>query len=48
MSPKDREEFQRLAPSARVVSVAGAGHAIQSDQPRALARLLDEFLSADN
>jgi esterase len=31
-------------PRARIVSLAGAGHWVQADQPAALARLLSDFL----
>jgi pimeloyl-ACP methyl ester carboxylesterase len=34
----------RRQPSARVETVEGAGHAVQSDQTAALARLVDDFL----
>jgi pimeloyl-ACP methyl ester carboxylesterase len=40
----DIEEFVRRQPSARVETVEGAGHAVQSDQTAALARLVDDFL----
>jgi pimeloyl-ACP methyl ester carboxylesterase len=43
---EDVEELQRRQPSARIVTVEGAGHSIQGDQPVELARLLEEFLSA--
>jgi pimeloyl-ACP methyl ester carboxylesterase len=42
--PEDVEEFRRRLPSVRVETVAGAGHAIQSDQPAAMVALLDDFL----
>ena len=42
--PEDVEEFRRRLPSVRVETVAGAGHAIQSDQPAAMVALVDEFL----
>ncbi|HEX3955033.1 MAG TPA: alpha/beta hydrolase [Trebonia sp.] len=42
----DVEEFRRQLPGTRVEAVPRAGHAIQSDQPLALARLIDEFLPA--
>jgi pimeloyl-ACP methyl ester carboxylesterase len=41
--PADVAEFQRRLPAARVEMVPGAGHAIQSDQPLALARLIEDF-----
>lgn len=40
----DVDEMRRRIPSLRVQEVAGAGHAVQSDQPRALARLLEDFV----
>lgn len=42
--PEDVDEFRRRLPSVRVESVPGAGHAIQSDQPAAMVRLLDDFI----
>jgi pimeloyl-ACP methyl ester carboxylesterase len=41
---EDVEEFVRRQPGARVETVDGAGHAVQSDQTVALARLVDDFL----
>jgi pimeloyl-ACP methyl ester carboxylesterase len=43
---EDVEELRRRVPSARVEVVDGAGHAVQSDQPLELVRLLREFLPA--
>ena len=40
---EDVAEFRRRLPAARVEVVPGAGHAIQSDQPLALARLIEDF-----
>ena len=40
---EDVAEFQRRLPAAQVEVVPGAGHAVQSDQPLALARLIEEF-----
>jgi pimeloyl-ACP methyl ester carboxylesterase len=37
-------EFRRRLPAARVEVVPGAGHAVQSDQPLALARLIEDFI----
>jgi pimeloyl-ACP methyl ester carboxylesterase len=37
------EELQRRLPGAEVVTVAGAGHSIQGDQPLELARLIEAF-----
>jgi pimeloyl-ACP methyl ester carboxylesterase len=42
--PDDVDEFRRRLPTVRVESVAGAGHAVQSDQPAALVALLNEFV----
>ena len=42
---EDVEEFLRRQPDAEVVVVANAGHSIQGDQPRELARLLASRLS---
>jgi pimeloyl-ACP methyl ester carboxylesterase len=41
---EDVAEFRRRLPAARVEVVAGAGHAIQSDQPLALAQLIEDFI----
>jgi esterase len=40
----DQSEMSRRLPSLRVQSVAGAGHAVQSDQPVALAALITDFV----
>jgi esterase len=40
----DLAEMTRLAPAMRVEVVPGAGHAVQSDQPTALAVLISDFL----
>jgi pimeloyl-ACP methyl ester carboxylesterase len=40
----DVAEFRRRLPAARVEVVPDAGHAIQSDQPLALARLIEGFI----
>ncbi len=40
----DVAEMRRRLPSLRVEEVAGAGHAVQSDQPLELARLLEDFV----
>lgn len=42
--PEDVEEFTRRLPACQVVSVHGAGHAVQSDQPAALVELLEQFV----
>jgi pimeloyl-ACP methyl ester carboxylesterase len=41
---EDVAEFRRRLPAAQVEVVPGAGHAIQSDQPLALARLIEDFI----
>lgn len=45
---EDVVEFRRRLPAARVEVVPGAGHAIQSDQPLALARLIEDFLRIES
>jgi len=40
----DRTELARRAPAVRVETVADAGHAVQSDQPAALAALIADFV----
>jgi pimeloyl-ACP methyl ester carboxylesterase len=42
--PEDVAEFRLRLPSVRVETVAGAGHAVQSDQPAALVALLRDFV----
>ncbi|HXY95017.1 MAG TPA: alpha/beta hydrolase [Acidimicrobiia bacterium] len=42
--PEDRAEFERRLPQVRWEVVPGAGHAVQSDQPRALEALVREFV----
>lgn len=44
VQPEDVERFGSCLPSARVEVVPRAGHAVQSDQPRRLAALIDEFV----
>jgi pimeloyl-ACP methyl ester carboxylesterase len=39
----DVERFGTLQPAARLETVRDAGHAVQSDQPLALTRLLEDF-----
>jgi pimeloyl-ACP methyl ester carboxylesterase len=41
----DEAEFRRRRPADRVVTVEGAGHSIQGDQPLELARILGDFLA---
>lgn len=41
----DEAEFRRRRPDDRVVTVDGAGHSIQGDQPLELARILDGYTS---
>ncbi|MCK9897151.1 alpha/beta fold hydrolase [Frankia sp. AgB32] len=43
---EDVDEFRRRMPSVRVEIVAGAGHAVQSDQPLELTRLISGFAPA--
>lgn len=43
---EDEDEMRRRLPGLRVERVAGAGHAVQSDRPLDLVRLLDDFLAA--
>jgi pimeloyl-ACP methyl ester carboxylesterase len=45
---EDVAEFRRRLPAARVEVVPDAGHAIQSDQPLALARLIDDFVAVES
>ena len=45
---EDVAEFRRRLPAARVEVVPGAGHAIQSDQPLALARLIGDFIAVES
>jgi pimeloyl-ACP methyl ester carboxylesterase len=42
---EDVAEFRRRLPAARVDVVPRAGHAVQSDQPLALARLIEDFIA---
>jgi esterase len=44
VSPDALAEFDRRLPGARVEVVADSGHSIQSDQPLALAGLIEQFL----
>jgi esterase len=39
----DAERFRRQQPQLRQAAVADAGHAVQSDQPLALAELILDF-----
>ena len=41
---EDVAEFRRVLPAARVEVVPDAGHAIQSDQPLLLTRLIENFI----
>jgi pimeloyl-ACP methyl ester carboxylesterase len=43
----DEAEFRRRRPTDQAVTVAGAGHSIQGDQPLELARIIAAFLGAD-
>lgn len=40
----DQAEIARRAPAIRIETVRGAGHAVQSDQPAALAALITDFV----
>ena len=40
----DVQRMRALVPSLQVETVAGSGHSVQSDQPRALAALIEEFV----
>jgi pimeloyl-ACP methyl ester carboxylesterase len=42
---EDVAEFRRRLPGAQVAVVPGAGHAVQSDQPLPLARLIEGFIA---
>jgi pimeloyl-ACP methyl ester carboxylesterase len=42
--PQDRDEMVRRLPSLRVETVPGAGHAVQSDRPLELVRLIKDFV----
>ena len=44
VTPDDRAEYARRGPHIRLETVAGAGHAVQSDQPLALTALITDFL----
>ena len=44
VTPHDLAEMTSLLPAMRVEVVPGAGHAIQSDQPLALAALITDFM----
>jgi esterase len=44
VTPDDRAEYARRLPHIRLETVAGAGHAVQSDQPVALTALITDFL----
>jgi pimeloyl-ACP methyl ester carboxylesterase len=44
----DVAELRRRKPDAEVVLVPGAGHSVQGDQPLALARIIQRFLSASD
>jgi pimeloyl-ACP methyl ester carboxylesterase len=43
-SEEDVAEFRRRLPAARIEVVPDAGHAIQSDQPLVLSRLIEDFI----
>jgi pimeloyl-ACP methyl ester carboxylesterase len=43
VTPGDVDEMRRRLPSLRVETVAGAGHAVQSDRPLDLVALIQDF-----
>jgi pimeloyl-ACP methyl ester carboxylesterase len=45
VTDEDLAEARRRQPGIRVEAVPDAGHAVQSDQPRALSRLIRDFVS---
>ncbi len=45
--PEDRSTILTLFPAARFVKIAGAGHWLHADQPRALEETVRVFLSQD-
>jgi pimeloyl-ACP methyl ester carboxylesterase len=45
VTEQDLAEARRRQPGIRVETVPDAGHAVQSDQPRALSRLIRDFVS---
>jgi len=44
VADEDVAQFRSRMPGLRAEMVPEAGHAIQSDQPLALARLIEEFV----
>jgi pimeloyl-ACP methyl ester carboxylesterase len=44
VSDEDEAELRRRQPDAQAVTIGGAGHSVQGDQPLELARILTEFL----
>jgi pimeloyl-ACP methyl ester carboxylesterase len=42
--PEDIVEMKRRQPTLRVETVPGAGHAVQSDKPVELTRLIEDFV----
>lgn len=46
VADSDQAEMKRLIPLLRIEVVPGAGHAVQSDKPLALVRLLEDFVFA--
>ena len=43
VSDADAQRFRELQPTARLETVENSGHAVQSDQPLALTRLIADF-----
>jgi pimeloyl-ACP methyl ester carboxylesterase len=44
VTEEDTAEFRRRQPALRLEIVPGSGHAVQSDQPLALTRLIEDFV----
>jgi pimeloyl-ACP methyl ester carboxylesterase len=44
VTDEDVAEFRRRQPTAQIAIVNGAGHAVQSDRPRELAALIEDFV----
>jgi esterase len=43
---EDVDQFRRRQPAARIETVPGSGHAVQSDRPRELAALIRDFIGS--
>jgi pimeloyl-ACP methyl ester carboxylesterase len=44
VTDEDVAEFRRRQPTVQVATVDGSGHAVQSDRPRELAAIIEEFI----